>query len=60
MQYYSFYTTTEEFSPAITAPYPHRELCSAQEDRPLLPKTEKTTQKNYIKSYTIAETEFTN
>jgi hypothetical protein len=51
---------TEEFSPAITAPYPHRERCSAQEDRPLLPKTEKTTQKNYIKSYTIAETEFTN
>lgn len=30
----------EELSPVITAPYPHIELCSAQEDQPLLPETE--------------------
>lgn len=36
----SFFTCSndfEELSPAITAPYPHKEPCSEQEDQPLLP-----------------------
>jgi hypothetical protein len=49
----------EEFSPAITAPYPHKEPCSAQEDQPLLPEIEKT-KWNYIRSYASSQTWFTN